>query len=324
MTDYQSKDQLFIRYINDECTKEEIQRINRDFSLKEQRKIIDNILVNSWNSGENTNQPEKFQKMLIEIHQKIESKSGKKQLIDYLYYSKVAASLLIFVSVLGYFVINYSPLPEQQPEIVNTIHKSTEFGQKLTINLPDNSIVVLNYGTTLSYPEKFSDSIRHVKLNGEAFFEITHDDQKPFIVEGNGVNVTVLGTSFNFNTRETFVALQEGKVKLTADKQNAFLSPGQIASLSEKSESFVTREFDHTEIIGWKDGIINIENFTLEQVINTLQKWYGVSITVSDIDLEKRFSGKLSNKSLRNILEGISFTIDCQFKINGKNVKLYK
>jgi transmembrane sensor len=317
-------EQLFIDYLNGESSEDEIRYIQSHFSPKDQKKILNRILKKYWNAKNIVDRPERYQEMLDTIHKKIERVPFYKHhaYIDYWYYSKMAASFLIFISVILYFSLSYQPIPKESPVVVNMVHKSTAFGQKLNVILPDGSAVVLNSGTTMSYPEIFSDNIRQIELEGEAYFEVRNDSERPFVVKSNHMEVRVLGTSFNFNTLHSTVTLTEGKVQFSDGDEQVILSKGQMARLSGTG-LFEIDKFDYTQQIGWKDGIINIEDYTVAEIINILEKWYGVTINTKNVNMQKRFSGKFSHRSLENILEGLCFALDCNYKINNKNVEIY-
>jgi ferric-dicitrate binding protein FerR (iron transport regulator) len=135
--------------------------------------------------------------------------------------------------------------------------------------------------------------------------------------------VSVLGTAFNFNTRNSEVALAEGSVKLNANGLEAFLIPGQMASYSKEKEVFTTSQFNPLDQLGWQKGVIYIEGYSIEKLVSTLEKWYGVEIGITGIDLNKEFSGELSNRSLENVLKGICFTLNCNYEINQDQIRLY-
>ncbi|MGK7394032.1 MAG: FecR family protein [Candidatus Cyclobacteriaceae bacterium M3_2C_046] len=317
------REQLFLKYINGEASEKEVHWINRHYTARQQKQIIDELLTKYWRDDMDS-RPSVPEEMLTNIHQRINPDISSHRVFDYLYLSKVAASILIFISVIFYFAYTYQSIPTSTQPRTEMIYKKTEFGQKLKIVLPDSSVAVLNSGTTISYPEIFSDSIRVVDLAGEAYFQVLPNSNRPFIVKGTTMDVKVLGTSFNFNTRKAAVALTEGKVELNDGIQQAVLAPGQLGQLSSESGKFEIGAFDKLTYIGWKDGVINIEGLSLKEIIPVLENWYGVAISHGQfIDPDMVFKGKLSHRSLENILEGICFSLNCQYKISGKNVEIY-
>lgn len=327
MTIPSNQEQLFLRFINGDCTSDELRYLAIHYTEKEQKEIIERLLSKRWKQGSKNPDPEIYQRILSGVHKRIiqEKPIPKPNNIDYLYFTKVAATFLIIVSTIAFFATDFFSMQEESTPsaTVRMITKSTSFGQKLKVTLPDNSLAILNYGTTISYPEHFSDSFRIVNLSGEAYFEIASDTQRPFITKGDKIEVSVLGTKFNFNTRNSEVALSEGSVKLKADKEETLLSPGQLANYSTSKHSFITSEINQVQQFGWKEGVIYIEGMNLQHLITSLERWYGVEIEAAGLNLKKEFRGTLSNRSLENILEGICFTINCQYKINNHEVKLY-
>jgi transmembrane sensor len=319
------QEQLFIKFINGECTPDELENIATNYSESERLEIIEKLIKTRWRQSEIKQRPKVYQKILSDIHKKIRPAQEKRIIgIDYLYFSKVAATVIIFITTITFFTLNFLPDNDKPIEkVVKMITKSTEFGQKLKITLPDKSVVVLNYGTTISYPEVFSDTLRKVKLSGEAYFEIQKDASRPFVTRGDNILVSVLGTTFNFNTRNTAVALAEGSVKLNGYDQEIILDPGLKAEFSIEKGAFDIRKFETVQEFGWKDGNIYIEGYSIEKLITTLEKWYGIDIKMEGIASDKEFSGELTNNSLQNVLSGICFTLNCDFKIDKDEVKLY-
>ncbi|MDN5214353.1 DUF4974 domain-containing protein [Fulvivirgaceae bacterium BMA12] len=239
-----------------------------------------------------------------------------------------AAITLLFVSV-GIFRYNRNHKAETAIA-VTYITKETINGVKHTISLPDGTKVKLNSGSSLRYSENFSAGKREVFLEGEAFFEVTEDRQNPFIVRSKDIVTQVLGTSFNVRTykneRLSKVAVITGKVKVSsANVKPVLLTPKQMAVYDQNARKLITREFDFTEEVGWKEGILNFMNEPLEQVFRELEVWYGVKIQLEDqISLTDVYKGEFKNETLDNVLSAIGYTSGFQYHIEGKNVFVYQ
>lgn len=208
------------------------------------------------------------------------------------------------------------------------VQKFTEKGQKLTIHLEDGSKVMLNAQSNLEFPRQFTDSTREVRLQGEAYFDVVRDSDRPFIVRTAEITTTVLGTSFNLNAYEdqpSFqVALTSGKVVVekstTGDKLE--IIPGEMAIYDKENATLKNATFSEMDI-AWKDGIIYFENASYNEIKSTLERWYGVEFILTDnIKKEWEFSGKFKNESLRNILEALQFAHDFNYKLDKKKVYL--
>jgi ferric-dicitrate binding protein FerR (iron transport regulator) len=136
----------------------------------------------------------------------------------FIYWGMAACLLLLIISYAGF---NYWMDHQNASRVSNlpsVMEKRTEYGQKLTVSLPDGSIVKLNAGSSISYPAEFSGNKREVRFSGEGFFEVAKDSSKPFIIESDGIFTKVLGTSFNLrsysNEGKINVAVVTGKVEV--------------------------------------------------------------------------------------------------------------
>lgn len=177
------------------------------------------------------------------------------------------------------------PAPETDAGWVNlNVPKGTVFD----VVLEDGTHVWLNADSRLRFPSAFPGGERRVFVKGEAYFEVAHDPKKPFIVEGGGQQLRVLGTSFNIsayrNDDATFTTLVEGSVELKAQGGGSgiVLRPGQQARLDAGAAGFTTAEVDTRELISWKEGMFVFEGNTLEQVMRQLARWYDMEYTFED------------------------------------------
>ena len=243
--------------------------------------------------------------------------------------SKIAASIAVVFAV-GYFVLQSLESVEIIDDQLSTIIKQNPAGQKSKIFLPDGSEVWLNAESSISYPEKFSDSLRTVSLEGEAFFSVVKKPMKPFVVLAGEVSTVVLGTSFNINAykteEQTYVALQSGKVKLNfqteGKEQEMFLEPGEGVSYDRSSRLAVKEAFDYEKLFGWKDGIIVFRDAQIDEIVNTLSRWYGVTFTVENTPKEVwDYNGTFPNQSLDNVLNSIGFTKGFTYEFDEHNPK---
>lgn len=239
---------------------------------------------------------------------------------------RLVATVALLLAAAIVFFLDAGPVV---PNAVNLVVAKTEKGQKRTITLSDGTRVMLNAGSSLVYPEQFSDSIRAVTLFGEAFFDVERDPERPFEIESNSLLTRVLGTSFNVRSyageKEVSVAVVSGKVQVeSATGTSAILLPEDIGTYNLSSGSISKGHFDETRLLGWTKGILVFENQTLPEIFAALEHWYGVKITVKPgMKLEGRYSGEYHNKSLEVILEGISYTSHFKYSINQKNIKIY-
>lgn len=158
-------------------------------------------------------------------------------------------------------------------------------GQITTMTLTDGSRVQLNAGATMHYPPLFKGKERMVQLDGEAFFEVSRDEKKPFIVRTFATDIEVLGTKFNVNADEESgefsVTLAEGSVRVSslADPDNAIIMrpDEKVYIIDGKLAVTKTRAKDE---IRWRDGIIDIGGLDFAALMDRLEMAFGVDIVI--------------------------------------------
>ena len=237
--------------------------------------------------------------------------------------SGVAASFLLLAGVAVYYQFN--KVEEVDSQAYELVEKSTPYGTKLTVTLPDGSTVKLNSGSYLSFETPFRQDIREVALVGEAYFDVKKNLSKPFIVKTKGVETTVLGTTFNVTAYEgddqVYIALVTGKVKVNisnpSQEMEKILNPLEMITFSRKHEEYTIKNFDVEQVIGWKDQVIYFEKESLSAVVDRLEKWYGVEVTVNNPKgREWSYTGKFKGKSLGHVLLRMSYTEGFTYEID--------
>ncbi len=233
--------------------------------------------------------------------------------LSFVLQAKIAAAiafLLIFGSVL--FWVNRQ---ENVVEIQQTmVQKNNPAGQKSKLFLPDGTIVWLNSESSLTYPATFSDSLRWVRLVGEAYFEVAKDEQKPFTVQSGEVFTTALGTSFNISAyaedENLTVALITGKVKIEQHprKEEVLLEAGNGFQLNLQSQQQNIFQVEEEKVLAWKLGILTFEGDDFSQVVKKIQRWYGVDVKIEGTPpSDWRLSGRFENEHLSHVIEIIQF-----------------
>lgn len=188
------------------------------------------------------------------------------------------------------------------------------YGKTFKVILSDGTVISLNSGTTLRYPEQFGvNGKRTVYLTGEAFFEVAKDKEHPFIVNANEVDIEVLGTKFNVNAYpETSIVnsvLVEGSIRMyeTASPSNsALLKPNQMATWQNGSNKITTKSVDPSFYSAWTKDELTFKDTPFSTITKIIQRTYDVEIINKNSDLAKQtFTGtiKISESSVKNILE---------------------
>ncbi|MBO5252195.1 MAG: FecR domain-containing protein [Bacteroidaceae bacterium] len=171
-------------------------------------------------------------------------------------------------------------------EKVETHLLSTPRGKTFEVVLADGSKIWLNADSRLEYPSRFVGDRRVVKLHGEAYFQIAKDENRPFIVETDGLQTVVLGTEFNvrnYKKENSHVTLIKGSVKVnnTANEHSVVLVPGENARVLEDG-SLGIQEVDVDTYIYWRDGYFYFDNRTLADIMQEIGRWYNVNVVFDD------------------------------------------
>jgi hypothetical protein len=242
------------------------------------------------------------------------------------------AMILILICLLGY-LINQFALPDrlvQKPENLKPsfITKTTNFGEKLNFKLPDGTNVWLNSGSQLTFPDEFDSLERRVVLKGEGYFDVKEDEISVFKVVSGNLETEALGTSFNINflnPEKVLVSLIDGKVKIQyiPFEESYLLAPGEQLQYYKTNKDFKITKFNTEMSIDWKEGLLSFKNAKFQEVVASLERWYGVQIRVSGKPSSPwSLSGKYKNQTLDLVLDRMSFVETFKYEINGKNVHL--
>jgi len=235
---------------------------------------------------------------------------------------RVAASMIL-VTVLGYIFWNNA----FQSNKITVI--AQERGQQVI--LPDSSVITLNKGAKLTYPRIFAKKNRTLAMTGEAFFKVTRDENKPFIVNLGLSNVEVLGTSFNINAQKdndvTEVVVNTGRVKFSnaTTQESVILTKGEKGMLMKTSNLISKTQNNDVNFMAWKTRKIVFNDVELDEVIQTLNKLYDAHVSFStDVGKDCKVTVTFDNQSLDAIMAVLEVTLDLEYKKSGDIIEVVK
>lgn len=304
---------LFHRYINQTCTEAEriefLELINEpDYEVQ-----VKDLMKGLWNTADENERMSfaRTEKILADIlgdeeemvqHQSIFSRWGKAVAL--------AACLLAGIVGIGYYIVS----PQAESERIAALPAKVETHQ--IVKLPDGSVVVLNAGSSLEFPETFKGKKnREVTLRGEGYFDIKHDASAPFIVYTGKLRTTVLGTAFNIkaypNDNDITVTVTRGKVKVSDDKKViGIITPDQQIKFNKYQEASQQQQVDSKEVVAWSDHDIFFDDATLADVAKQLEQRFKVAIVLdNDTIKDCRFTATfVSGEDINQIL-----TVICEF-----------
>lgn len=201
-------------------------------------------------------------------------------------------------------------------------------GGEYALELADGSRVWLNSESTLKYPVCFAGDMRKVEMTGEGYFEVAKNVGKPFVVTVDGVDVRVLGTSFNISAyrEEVVTTLVDGKVQLRRGMDSVILFPNQQGGWSKEKKAFEIKQVDARNYTLWKDGIFYFSDMDLETILDDMARWYNVNIFyVSPALKSMRFSVEIRRyENIDRILRRIEQTKRVKFDIKDRTISVYE
>ena len=197
----------------------------------------------------------------------------------------------------------------------------TQLAETETLTLPDNSEVILNAASKLSFNKKTWKTKRDLDLDGEAFFKVSKGQK--FSVNTDAGIVQVLGTQFNVKERENYFEVQcyEGLVGVTHNNETVKLTPGKTFRIINGAIQPV-EDFNASNP-SWTKAESSFNKIPLNQVIAELERQYDLKITADNIDLSQLFSGTFTHSDKNIALQSVTIPLKLSYKIDGKNVAFY-
>ncbi len=326
---------LLTRYLNDRCTKSELMKVAELLANPSSQDQLPGLLEEASKKfyGHFETSPAHQEKSWSKIRSEllVRRKITRQRKRSTRNGIRVAASIVLLMGVLFLLRVLVYDTPGSQAELkVQMKTVSNALGKKSRLTLPDGTVVIMNSGTTVTYPEKFAEEIRSVSLSGEAYFEVKESESHPFVVEVKGLKTKVLGTTFNIRANpyydEVKVSLTSGKIamQLPGDTLELVLEVGQEITYHPETNLYKVREFDREKVLGWKEGILYFNELSERQAIKTMEHWYDVNIEIVNSSSHKweNLSARYDNEPLENVLISLGYTLDFTYEINDKNIKI--
>ena len=264
-----------------------------------------------------------WQKFQARIQQPVLEEIPQVKTVRFLFTRKlqVAAAILLFAVGL-WWAYNTT----NKPGVVAVIDKQS-FSNTLIDTLSDGSIVTLNKNTTVSYPASFKAKTRTVKLKGEAFFKVTPDKAKPFIVDAGNVMITVVGTAFNVKNYDsaTQVIVESGIVQVTSGNQFIELRKGEQVFIKNSGAAFEKSTVKDSLYNYYRTKQIICNNTPLPDVIKIINQAYNAHVVLGDGALQQlRLSATFKEESLETVIDIIQQTFNLRVTQQGDSTVLHQ
>lgn len=249
------------------------------------------------------------------------------------FYPFLSWSAGLAATIVIVFAFHWMYRPAEEPRPVKSIavsdlvqiERRTQKGERVTIPLEDGSIVYLNAFSRISYPKKFSKHERYIELEGEAYFTVAADKQRPFRVKCGNTVTEVVGTEFNikYRSHKYSIVVAKGLVKSSEEKHNSYvmLARGQMTTYSASAGFSRPVKVNVAGYTAWLQNKLSFKRTPLKEVMNELEIFYNVKVTFKNKTIkEKTLSGVFEADSLDNILEIISLAMDVEIKRDGQTI----
>lgn len=309
------------RYLQGDASEEEARYVESLFAEGESNLSLRHYTHKHWEESRQQQLPFEIDResMLEQIHSVIDREKKPRAWENILrVYAKVAAVLLIPMMALILMNVKDKPPGSVEPEGKALASIYAPLGARTSFRLPDGTEGTLNSGSTLTYSTPFKGD-RIVTLDGEAWFEVAHDQEHPFRVSVRDCSVEVLGTRFNVNAYQDVetveVVLAEGRVKFVTPSRDEI--PMNPAERLQFSQGVATKmPTDPEPYHAWTEGKLMFRGASMAEVMRRLERWYHVDIRLADKTLESySFFATFDDDTLEEVLKFLSMTSPMSYKI---------
>ncbi len=326
--------EILIRYLNNSCSEKEFEELV-DWVMKNAQDNEGNSWsMEHWKMFEpelKEKNEKKYGALLDKIHHEINLKDQRKTKgltmgIVTSWLSRAAAILFIpLLGVMFYMLSNNNFQFNQYTDLaVDSLEIIAPIGSRTVVQLSDGTEVNLNYGSKIKYPRNFTGDTREITLEGEAYFDVAHNSDKPFIVKTGKLNVKAVGTEFNVlaypedDIIET--TLVNGKVVLEQNELNGYtkaigaMEPGQHVAYNLKSGKITCTKGSIEKYIAWKGGKLVFDSEPITGVAEKLGRMFNVDIEVADNIKDYTYTVTLVNDPLYLVLDLMAEVTDISYK----------
>jgi ferric-dicitrate binding protein FerR (iron transport regulator) len=310
---------LFQKFIQNEASSSEVKQL---IAWLKNKSGFSDWADTQWETVSPDMEQKLKEKLFASVQEKIDLKRNYHLSFQQIVIYMAVASILVFVT--GLTVYQYTIKSTQQPDMQVFVDK----GQKAQINLPDGTAVWLNSDTRLTYGAQFNNKERSVQLEGEAYFEVAEDEDRPFTIQSGALSVEALGTHFNVRAyseeKQLSATLLEGKVAVSTNTEKVILAPNQKAVWSNERQTLFTENIENaSDYTLWIKNQLVFSGRSVEEIAHELERMYNMEVIFLSENIKHyRFSGTLNNSSLESILQIMSLTSPLVYHFEGNTILL--
>jgi len=233
-------------------------------------------------------------------------------------YWRLAASVVLILGM-GWLVWKRTQ-PQRMAQLA--VRSSDQTIERI---LPDGTKVWLNRNSRLSYPQQFAENSREISLSGEAFFEVSHDPQRPFRIKAGQATIQVLGTSFGVRAYDenVRVAVRTGKVQFTAKTKKVILNKDEQATFEAREDTIRKAPRLDPNLLAFQTGKLVFEGQRLSEIVTILRDTYQADIQLGNQQLaDCRLTARFENESLDTVLAVAAESLGLRIRRQGRQIFL--
>lgn len=320
-------DRLTTKYRTDSLTPAELQALREQVNAASDADV-EQVLHRAW-MEEEIDGLHVSDRRMEQVKERIDRATGRPaRRFTFVRIAQMAAAVLLplFMALSGYLLYENRRLAEEEMTV------STAAGERASVTLPDGTFVALNAESRLSYyPKEFHRTERRIHFNGEGYFQVAKDEKLPFLIDARGLQVKVLGTTFNLQARcdkqTAELVLEEGRVRMESCKSHkqVVLQPSQRAVLDQATGQIrVYAEDDFERVSAWRQGDMVFRNIPFPDVVRAIEENYQVRVRfIKTTCPTDRFTGTLPLADLNEVLDVIEATYHVRSEVNESDVRIY-
>ena len=325
---------LFIKYLQGNCSEKEFELILAWIKEGISTTFDKGMIQEVWEEFEpdaGFMERKKYNRVLDRIHHQINISQNSNRLIlpkapvrNRILTAITRAAAVLLIPILSFLLYTTHSYKNQYANNINELEVEAPAGSKMKFELGDGTKVWLNHGSKLKYPYRFEGKDRKVFLIGEAYFEVAHNKNVPFIVGTNILDVKATGTAFNVSAypEDNFIetTLVEGRVILYGASNSTeikVLSPNESLKFNSDKSNYTVETGRTAKNTFWKDGLLVFRNDSLEDVAKKLARWYNVDIEITNEKIKKyTYTATFTNETLAQVLELMTIPTPVSYKLS--------
>lgn len=313
---------LLKRFLRKQATPDEVEELRELFLQAKAEEQLSDFYEEAWKQADFTPEEEVKERVWAKLQQQVSETAAASKHVSLVSWRRkiLRAAVVIFIPLLcgglGYFLAKNASMQHSDVMAVEV-----EIGQKAKIRLPDSTFVWLNSAGSLTYDNSYNKKERVVHLQGEAYFEVSKNKTRPFIVKMNDISVEALGTKFAVKAypSDSYIAatLIEGSIRVESPEQSALLKPDEKLTITRANGQFAkVRLPDAEKSILWINNQLAFEQERLEDIAKVLERMYNIQIIFESDELKEiRFSGTIKNSNMKNVLQSIALVSPIHYSL---------